>query len=58
MIDQPVKEFTGQIIAIIHRLDDVEKKWVVVPKGQTFTEDEIRAQVAFQEKFLKSEIRK
>ena len=30
-VDKPVKEFTGKIIAIIHRFDDVEEKWVVAP---------------------------
>ena len=31
-IDHPVKEFTGKVIAIIHRLNDVEDKWVAVPE--------------------------
>ena len=30
-VDKPVSEFTGKIIAIIHRYDDVEEKWVVSP---------------------------
>ena len=47
-VDKPVDEFTGKIIAIIHRYDDVEEKLVVAPEGQTFTVDEIKAQVAFQ----------
>ena len=49
-IDRPVKEFVGKIIAIIHREDDVEEKWVVVPENITFTKDEIMEQVYFQEK--------
>lgn len=32
-VDVPVKEFVGKIIAIIHRYDDVEEKWVVVPRN-------------------------
>ena len=56
-VDKPVDEFTGKIIAIIHRYDDVEEKWVVAPEGQTFTVDEIKAQVAFQEQYFNSEIR-
>ena len=56
-IDRPVKEFVGKIIAIIHREDDVEEKWVVVPENITFTKDEIMEQVYFQEKYFKSEVR-
>ena len=48
-IDHPVKEFTGQIIAIIHRQNDVEDKWVVAPEGMTFTKDQILAATHFQE---------
>lgn len=56
-INEPVKEFTGKIIAIIHRFDDVEEKWVVVPKDISFTKEEIMEQVKFQEQYFKSEIR-
>ena len=56
-VDKPVKEFVGKIIAIIHRFDDVEEKWVVVPEDVSFTKDEIMQQVEFQEKYFKSEIR-
>ena len=40
-VDKPVKEFEGKVIAIIHRKDDEEDKWVVAPEGTTFTKDEI-----------------
>ena len=56
-VDKPVKEFVGKIIAIIHRFDDVEEKWVVVPEDVSFTKEEIMQQVEFQEKYFKSEIR-
>lgn len=56
-VDRPVDEFTGKIIAIIQRYDDVEEKWVVAPEGQTFTVDEIKAQIAFQEQYFNSVIR-
>ncbi len=56
-VNEPVKEFVGRIIAIIHRYDDVEEKWVVAPEDVFFTKDEIWKQVEFQEKFFKSEIR-
>ena len=44
-VDVPVKEFVGKIIAIVHRDDDVEEKWVVAPENISFTTDEIMEQV-------------
>lgn len=56
-VHEPVQEFVGKVIAIIHRFDDVEEKWVVAPENATFTKDEIARQVAFQEQFFRTEIR-
>ena len=56
-IHEPIKEFYGKVIAIIHRFDDVEEKWVVVPEDLSLTKDEIMRQVHFQERFFKTEIR-
>ena len=56
-IHEPVREFIGRVIAIIHRFDDVEEKWVVAPEGVSFTKDEIMKQVAFQEQYFRTEIR-
>ena len=55
-IDLPLTEFVGKVIAIIHRLDDIEEKWVVAPEGMSFTKDEILDKVVFQEQFFKTEI--
>ena len=56
-VDVPVKEFEGKIIAIIHREDDVEEKWVVAPENSIFTKEEIMDKVKFQEQYFKSEVR-
>ena len=56
-VDHPVSEFVGKVIAVIHRFDDVEGKWVVAPENATFTKEEIMAQVAFQEQYFQTEIR-
>jgi len=56
-VDVPVKEFVGRIIAIIHRKDDVEEKWVVAPDGTAFSKEEIMEQVEFQERYFDSEVR-
>ena len=56
-INKPMKEFVGRVIAIIHRFDDVEEKWVVAPENSSYTKDEIMRQVAFQEQYFRTEIR-
>ena len=55
-VNEPVSEFVGKVIAVIHRLDDVEDKWVVVPENASFTKEEIMNQVAFQEQYFQTEI--
>ncbi len=55
-VDRPIQAFTGKLIAIIHRKNDVEDKWVVAPDGFTFTADEICAATYFQEQFFDIEL--
>ena len=55
-VDKPLKEFEGVILAIVHRFNDVEDKWIVVPEGIIFSQEEIIKQVEFQEKFFNFEI--
>jgi len=55
-VSEPVKQFTGRVIAVIHRYDDVEEKWVVTPEGVLFSKEEIAEQVRFQEQYFDSEI--
>jgi inorganic pyrophosphatase len=54
--DKPVKEFEGEVIAIVHRLNDDDDKLVVVPEGEDFSDEEIRNLTDFQERYFKSEI--
>lgn len=55
-VNEPVSEFTGRIIAIINRENDIEHKWVVAPEGITFTREEIAELTHFQEQHFKSTI--
>ena len=55
-VDEAVESFTGKIVAVIHRLDDVEDKWVVCPESMTFSREEIMEKVKFQEQYFQSEI--
>lgn len=55
-VDVPVEVYSGKVVAVIHRKDDVEDKWVVCPMDRTFTREEIMKQVKFQEQYFESEI--
>lgn len=55
-VDEAVEKFTGKIIAIVHRYDDVEEKWVVAPEGMIFAKEEIKDKIRFQEQYFDSEI--
>ena len=55
-VNEPIKEFNGVVIAIIHRLNDIEDKWVVAKENEVFTKEEIIKQIEFQEKYFKIEI--
>ena len=57
-VDQPVERFTGKIIAIVHRYNDVEEKWVVCPENASFTKEEIMDLIRFQEQYLVSPLKK
>ena len=55
-VERPVSEFTGLLFAVVHRLDDIEDKWVVVPEGIAFSEEEIRRAVALQEQYFDTRV--
>ena len=56
-VDEPVDEFIGICVAIIHRTDDDDDKLIVVPPDQTdiYNED-IRSKTHFQEQWFTSVI--
>lgn len=49
---EPVKEYTGKCIAVIHRTNDNDDKLVIVPKDKNYTDDQIDALVEFQEQYF------
>ena len=56
-VDKPVEKFTGRCVAVIHRTNDNDDKLVIIPSDQNDISDEdIRKQTEFQEKFFKSVI--
>lgn len=55
-VSEPIKEFTGVVIAIVVRHNDTESKWVVAPIGMNFSKREISDMIWFQEQYFQSEI--
>lgn len=53
-VETPIETFDGRLIAIIHRLNDMENKWVIA--NRDFTKEEIFEAVSFYEKYFKIEI--
>jgi inorganic pyrophosphatase len=55
-VDEPMEEFEGEVVAIVHRTDNDDDKLVVVPEGETISDEEIEKLTEFQEKWFKHEI--
>lgn len=55
-VDVPVSDYTGKIIGIVYRKNDVEDKLVMAPEGVVFTQNEIKEQIYFQEQYYETEI--
>ena len=49
-------EFTGRVVAIIHRTNDNDDKLVVMADGRNYTDEQIRALTEFQEQWFESVI--
>lgn len=49
---EPVSEYTGKCIAIIHRTNDDDDKLIVVPSDKNYTDDQIDALTEFQEAYF------
>ena len=55
-VDQPVATYTGRIVGIVYRADDVEDKLIMAPEGMTPTVAEMTEAVHFQEKYYDSHV--
>jgi inorganic pyrophosphatase len=55
-IFEPLTQFTGTCIAVIHRTNDEDDKLVIVPEGVHFSDKQIQKLTYFQEQFFESVI--
>ena len=49
---EPIKEFKGKCIAIIHRTNDNDDKLIIVPEDKEYSDDAINALIEFQEQYF------
>lgn len=49
---EPLKEFSGKVIAVYRRFNDVEDKWIVSLDGEDISDDRILGDISFQEQFF------
>lgn len=50
--DKPLKKFEGKVIAVWHRFDDVEDKWIVSLDRENVTAEKILGDISFQEQYF------
>ena len=53
---EPLLEFEGKCIAIIHRTNDNDNKLIIVPKEKEYSDEAIEALVEFQERYFEHTI--
>lgn len=55
-VNEPVDSFTGRIIGVAHRADDVEDKLIMAPLGVNITLGEAERAIHFQEQYYDTHI--
>ena len=54
--EKALETFSGRVIAVLHRLNDCEDKWIVSVIGRDYTDEEILDAVSFQEQYFMGEL--
>ncbi len=55
-VDVPVTQYTGRVIGIAHRQNDVEDKLIAAPEGQLYTAQQMAEAIHFQEKYYDTRV--
>ncbi len=55
-VSEAAEEYTGRIVGIVHRRNDIEDKLIMAPLGVRLTAEQMAATVSFQEKYYDSYI--
>lgn len=54
--DKPLEKYIGKVIAVYHRLNDVEDKWIVSIGDRNYSDEEILSAINFQEQYFMGEL--
>ena len=54
--DKPLWTFEGKVIAVYHRFNDVEDKWIVSLDESDYSDEEILKMIDFQERYFKGKL--
>ena len=54
--DKPIQTYKGKVVAVIHRLNDCEDKWIVSLDGTPLDRDMILQATEFQEQYFMGEL--
>lgn len=54
--DKPLSVFEGKVIAVWHRINDFEDKWIVSLDDKTYTNEELLEKISFQEQYFMGEL--
>ena len=55
-VDQPVETYTGRIVGIVHRENDVEDKLIMAPEGVTYSAEQMAVAIRFQEQYYRTHV--
>lgn len=53
---KPIQSFTGKVIAVYHRFNDSEDKWIVSLNGSDYSDKEILHNISFQEQYFEGKL--
>ena len=55
-VDEPLETYEGKVIAIYHRTNDNEDKWIVSIDGRDYSDAEILKAIHFQEQYFEGSL--
>ena len=55
-VNKPLERYEGKVIAVYHRINDVEDKWIVTLDDRCYSDEEILNDISFQEQYFVGEL--
>ena len=54
--NRPMQSFEEKVIAVHHRFNDMEDKWIVSLNGSDYSDEKILQAIHFQEQYFEGEL--